>query len=326
MEGTTRLWRTEKRHLPLVLEGSRLMAGFSGDGRNLVAGASNGWCVWTPESGERMDIPFPSASPVVDFGKPYDVERDEFIGALGRINGTVELWDLQKKANLTEWRAHNDGISVITFSPDGKNLATGTTNGAVKIWDLASQREVMGFGPVGCHFYCLAFSPDGNTLAGSGVSSTVWLWDAKTGRELRQLKGHDSTVGQVAFSPDGMLLATVSFSGEVRLWELPSGAELPPLKGHVISVIGAAFSPDGKTLATSDGHKVKLWNVVTRQELTTIPVLGKFPTLSFSPDQRMLILSERPETEGHIRVLSAPSFEDIAEAEAKRDLTDNLAR
>ncbi len=316
MEGTTRLWRTGERPSPPILKGSRLMAGFSSDGSQVVAGGSNGWCVWMPASGQRRDISVPSSSPVVDFGKPYDVKPGELIGAVGRLNGTVELWDLRTEAKVTQWRAHSNGISAVIFSPDGRNLATGTTDGIVKIWNLASQREVAGFGPVGCHFYCLAFSPDGNTLAGSGSGRAVWLWDIKSGQELRQLNGYGAIVGQVAFAPDGRLLATASFSGEVRLWELPSGAELPPLKGHVISVVGLAFSPDGKTLATGDGHKVILWNVATRQELTAIPTFGKFPMLSFSPDHRMLVLSERPETEGHILVLGAPSFEDIGKAEA----------
>src|SRR4029077_14234794 len=130
-EGTTKLWSAETRHAMPVLEDSGLMAGFLGDGRKVVAGASNGWCVWTPESGTRVDFPIPTSPPVVYWGKHYDVKPDELIGALGRTNGTVEFWDLASGAKCTEWSAHTDGISVVAFSPNGKRLATGTINGAV---------------------------------------------------------------------------------------------------------------------------------------------------------------------------------------------------
>jgi WD40 repeat protein len=92
---------------------------------------------------------------------------------------------------------------------------------------------------------------------------------------------------------------------------------LPSLKGHVIAVVGAAFCPDGKTLATGDmSGKVKLWNVATRQEMTTIALADRFPILSFSPDQNMLVASERPQTRGRIQALRVPSFEEIAAAES----------
>ena len=34
--------------------------GFFGGGRQLVAGWTNGVCVWTPESGARVDFPIPT--------------------------------------------------------------------------------------------------------------------------------------------------------------------------------------------------------------------------------------------------------------------------
>ena len=322
-EGTTKLWRTETRHAVPVLEDFGLMAGFLGNGSKLVAGASNGWSVWTPENGTRVHFPIPTSPPIVEWGKPYDVKPNELVGALGRANGTVEFWDLGNGAKVTEWSAHRDGISVVAFSPNGRRLATGTTNGAVKLWDLASRRELLRLGPVNCHFQCLAFSPNGNTLAASGQGSKVWLWDVNHGVEIRPLEGHAMMVAEIAFSPDGTLLATTSFSGEVCLWQLPSGRPLPPLKGHILGVTAVAFSTDGKMLATGGfDKKLKLWNVATQQEMTTISTVNAFPWLAFSADHRALVVGDRPAARGRIQVLHVPSFEDIATEEAKRDLSD----
>lgn len=315
LEGVTRLWRMDKRHAPMVLPGSGGFAGFFADGKSLFTGSSNGWRAWTPSNGNITNISVVTNESFASWGKPFDVRAADSLGAIGRSNGKIEIWDLAKELKIKEWEAHQNEISAVTFSRNGNLLATGTTNGIVKVWTPHGTQTAAHFRPVDCHFGCLAFSPDSQILAGSGVSSSVWLWNVNTGGELRTLDGHKTLVGQVAFSPDGRLLATTSFSGDVRLWELPFGTELPPLKGHVLSTCAAAFSNDGKTLATGDmGAKVKLWNVLTRQELTTIQTANWFSMLSFSPTDGMLVSSERPANVARIQAILAPTFEEIAAA------------
>ena len=315
-DGTTKLWSAETRHPDTVLDGYYLVAGFSGGGRQLVAcRIDGGSCVWTPESGARVEFQIPNDPPFVIAGKSYDVKPDEPLAALGRSDGSVEVWN-PNGAKIIAWKAHADGISAVAFSSDGQRLATGTTKGEVKIWDFATRREVARFDPMDRPLACLAFSPDGKSLAGSGESSEVWLWDAVTGREVLKLPGHGSPVFSVAFSPDGKLLATSSAGNHASLWELPSGNLRATLKGHVQAVVGVAFFPDGKTLVTLGmDRKVKLWNVATHQELATFPLGGLFPTLGISPDGRTLAVGSF--LEARIQILRAPSFEEIAAAGAK---------
>jgi WD40 repeat protein len=318
-DGTTKLWNAETRHPETVLDGYFVVAGFLGGGRQLVASRIGGGCVWTPESGARAEFQIPNDPPFVIGapGKPYDVKPDEPLGALGRSDGSVEIWNLTTGAKMTMWPAHTNAISAVAFSSDGQRLATGTPKGEVKIWDFATQREVARFDPMDRPLACLAFAPDGKRLAGAGESSEVWLWDAATGREVIKLPGHGSLVSSVAFSPDSKLLATSSTGNHGRLWELPAGNLRATLKGHVQGVIAVAFSPDGKTLATGGmDRKVKLWNVATHQELATFPLGGIFPTLGFSPDGRTLAVGSL--LEARIQILRAPSFEEIAEVGAKQ--------
>jgi len=315
-EGTTKLWSADTRHNDPVIEGSSAVLGFMGDGRQLIAATSNGVCAWTPETGARVEFPIPTNLPISAVTlPPYHVKPDEPIGALGRTDGTVEVWHLTTGAKVGAWPAHTDGIGVLAFSSDGKRLATGTTKGEVKIWDFATRREVTRIAPVNRKLLCLAFSPDGKTLASSGESSRVWIWEADTGRQVVELPGHGALVASVAFSPDGKLLATASLGNDVRVWDLPSGNLRATLRGHVQGVIAVAFSPDGKTLATgSDDDKVKLWNVATHQELATFPLGGLFKTLAFSPDGRMLAIGNLHEAGRRIQILRAPSFEEIQAA------------
>jgi WD40 repeat protein len=194
----------------------------------------------------------------------------------------------------------------------------------VKIWDSAHRRELMRIGPVDRQLICLTFSADGKSLAGSGISSRVWVWDVETGRQLLELGGHgDEYVASVAFAPDGKLLATTTVSAnEARLWELPSGGLIATLKGHVQGLTGVEFSPDSKTLVTvSYDRKVKLWSVSTHQELITFPFNTAYQVVAarFKPDGRALAISYLDARGSHTRLVGAPSFEEIAAAEANRN-------
>jgi WD40 repeat protein len=84
--------------------------------------------------------------------------------------------------------------------------------------------------------------------------------------------------------------------------------------------VGVAFSPDGKTLATGGfDRKVKLWNIATQQELTTLePLPGSGGHLRFSPDGRALAAAYLLSPEVYMSLLQVPSFEEIAAAEAAR--------
>jgi WD40 repeat protein len=237
--------------------------------------------------------------------------------AIGRPNGTVELWDLTTRTRIVAWQAHTGNVTAVAFSRDGQRLATGGADHTARIWLSSNQHQLVSVAatPNDKSVSCVAFSPDGKWLATSG-SSTPRLWDAATGDSLAELRGHRNDAWTVAFSPDGKLLASASLDNEARLWEVPSGKLHGVLKGHVQGATSLAFSPDGKTLATgAHDRRVKLWNVSTQQELATLPVDGWIWRICFSPDGRRLAVGRYSGGSNAIHVWRAPSFEEIAAAE-----------
>ncbi|MEH2306098.1 WD40 repeat domain-containing protein [Nostoc sp.] len=185
---------------------------------------------------------------------------------------------------------HANSVNSISFSPDGKMLASSSADNTVKLWDTTTGKEIKTLTGHTSWVYGISFSPDGKMLASASDDKTVKLWDTTTGKEIKTLTGHTSWVYGISFSPDGKMLASASGDKTVKLWNPTTGKEIKTLTGHTNSVLGISFSPDGKMLASASRDKtVKLWNPTTGKEIKTLTghtdwVYG----ISFSPDGKML--------------------------------------
>ena len=114
---------------------------------------------------------------------------------------------------------HESPVLSVTFSPDGKFLASGSDDKTVKVWEAEGWWEVAtlrGHGGV----YSVTFSPNGKFLASGSDDNTVKVWEVDSWREVATLKGHEGSVYSVTFSPDGKFLASGSEGKTVTVWEV----------------------------------------------------------------------------------------------------------
>jgi WD40 repeat protein len=125
---------------------------------------------------------------------------------------TVRLYDVatgEERRRLPAGRA-------VTWSRDGRHLASAAANGTVLIFDAVSGHEVRSlqgaFAPG-----ALAYTPDGKHLA-VAAGNGVLVWDLAQGGQPTCLTREARRPGGVVFSPDGQLLAA-GVNDEVRVWE-----------------------------------------------------------------------------------------------------------
>ena len=217
----------------------------------------------------------------------------------------VKLWDAWSGVTLQtlEWTETSSlspnmrrlfSIKAISFSPDGKILATAAEH-AVKLWDVSSGAVLKTLEGHSYDIGAVVFSPDSKTLV-SASHDTVKLWDAGLGALLQTLEGHSSKVKDMAFSPDGGMLASASEDFTVKLWDIGSKAVLQTHEDHLYEITSVAFSPDGKTLVSVSCDAVKLWHVSSGEVLSTVkndPYDESFmvTAMDFSPDGKMVALS-----------------------------------
>jgi WD40 repeat protein len=182
-------------------------------------------------------------------------------------------------------RGHRGPVESVCFSPDSQSIATVSDDRSLRLWDL-SGKPIGAFRAHQGPVESVCFSPDGRFLATGSDDRTAKLWNL-SGKQIAEFTGHEDWVKSVCISPDGSFLATVSDDGTLRLWEL-SGSPIAVFQGHQGPVKSVCVSPDSKFIATgSDDRTAKLWSL-SGSEITLKGHQGAVESVCFSPDGRFV--------------------------------------
>ncbi|MFN0052933.1 MAG: WD40 repeat domain-containing protein [Planctomycetales bacterium] len=244
---------------------------FRSNGSQAISTSEKEACIWDPATGKEIRRLKVDGESVVgfsrDFGRLAIARSFHFdVPAVRRGKLTIreaandnDIWSIDPHGNWDRNSPFPPAIVALTFSPDGKRLATagsvtkvggrhGLSGGVVKTWDTETGKELRQFGPLSTRADAVAISADGKYLAAGtqGASGElpepgeVHVWDITTGQRVQSFKtqpdikqgGNPCSVANLAFHPQSTLLAAAVSDGTVRLWELPSGQELFEIRGH----------------------------------------------------------------------------------------------
>ena len=188
--------------------------------------------------------------------------------------------------------AHKDAILDLTFSPDGKKLATCGYDRLVKLWDAATGRLVRELKDHSDAVYGVSFSPDGALLASGSADRAVKVWQVADGKRLYTLADSTDWVYAVAWSPDGKRLAAAGVDKSIRVWDVTAqgGNLVHAVFAHEGPVVRLAWSADSQTLySLSEDRTAKAWDAGRMVERVVYAKQPEAPlALAVRPDQKQI--------------------------------------
>jgi serine/threonine protein kinase/WD40 repeat protein len=222
--------------------------------------------------------------------------------AAGGSQGRFSLLHGESLRLAWEKNVDTNGISSLTFNPEGTQLAGGTQFGMLHQWsslgtnptrvslDL-TQGAPQTYGRHDVHV--IRYDPRLSKVAVACGNGLVYLLESGTTNVIYRLPHDDVPVFDVRFNPEGSQFAIASFRGYAQVYDTQSGRPLGPKLSHDGAVMSVDFSPDGKLLLTaSDDERARVWNLVTGQVLSVAKGHRKtvFKAL-FSPSGEQFVTS-----------------------------------
>jgi WD40 repeat protein len=206
-------------------------------------------------------------------------------------HGEMILWDLETEAELRRFAGHVGWVNTVAFSPDGKTALSGSGDGSLILWDVETGEVVRHFRDHSGGVNSIAFGLEGHTALSGSDDATLILWDVTTGEAIHRFEGHSGGVNSVAFSPDGQTALSGSADTTLILWDIASGEAVHRFEGHINEVEGVEFTLDGRTILSAGGNTLRMWDLVTGEEIRQ-QAYGGMPVLyALSPDGRTAMLN-----------------------------------
>ena len=309
----------------------------SADGNAILVVGGRKFARWNAKSGDQLPpLSFPKSSHPTELspdgrtilmggGKEHllwDVATDKLRGTLPDLKGVVfaafspdskwlltsvaasaQLWETATGKAAGPPLVHQDIVSSLAFSPDGRTFLTGCEDATVRCWDTATQAPI---GPPIMHpgsVWAVTFHKDGQTILTGCGDMKARLWKIPSRESLGLIITHFSHP-VAAICPDGKSIVTrtvrhgekvaVGEQVAVQRWSIDTGAPIgkPFFLNELVPAM--TFSPDGKNLLICAGTTLHLRDAATGRTFG-LPMKHEEPikTAVFSPDgQRILTGSD----------------------------------
>ena len=161
---------------------------------------------------------------------------------------------------------HTEAILHVSYSPDGRHLASGGGDTTVRFWDVNTNLPKYTCKQHKNHVLCTAWSPDGTRFASSDKNGTLILWDPTNGKPIfTKAKAHRQWITSISWEPMHLnggkceRLITSGKDSTCKIWNVRTQQCLLTLCGHTDSIECARWGGEGFLYTGSRDRTIKVW-------------------------------------------------------------------
>lgn len=145
--------------------------------------------------------------------------------AVGFSDHFIRIFDENLKLK-SEWRAHENSVFTVRYSPDSKFLLSGSRDARLKVWDVEGGYQKAE--EVVAHLYAInhiEFSPDGKHFVTCSMDKTIKVWDAGDIKLLKVIDrarhaGHGTSVNKLLWTRYKNQLLSASDDRSISVWQI----------------------------------------------------------------------------------------------------------
>lgn len=233
-------------------DGERLISYSAGDGYIRVWDVKSARLLWSARTAfiQQMDERYTLTC--------FAWNPDQRLIASGSANGTIQVWDAQTGKLLWNVRAHAEDVGVVTFSAQGKYVASSgrseNEQSEVKLWDAISGSPIGRISGKFDQIIAIKFSADDGVMQTASASGEISKWSAPDGKLIEDSKanlcgGRPGSGRRVAYSSDLSVSAARCFEQFV-ITETKTGKIIRNIQTGFDHNATIVFSGDGKVVTT----------------------------------------------------------------------------
>jgi WD40 repeat protein len=181
-------------------------------------------------------------------------------------------------ALLKTLTGHTEPINCLSYSPDGKLLASGSAAESILsdsgkfeiiIWNVSDGKPQSHLTGHKSPIKSVSFDKSGKQLVSADTKGEVRIWSLENMKQIKFIDGSE-WISTVCFTPDSkFILGEYSFGKKVNIWDSESGELVITLPVN-LQIGSMDISPDGSKIALSCYHKIQIWSLISKKVLISI--------------------------------------------------------
>jgi len=152
--------------------------------------------------------------------------------------------------NALIFTGHLASVNALTWSPDGKLIASASDDTFVQVFDASSGQRKLIYTGHSKEVTAVSWSPNGKFIASGSQDGTVQVWDATDGRKIFTYTRHTDRVNGVSWSRDSRQIVSGSEDKTVQVWNAVDGALSFNFLGHTAGVLCVGWQPNDSSVAS----------------------------------------------------------------------------